>query len=273
MKVSVIVPTYKPKIYLWECLDSLCKQTFAKEEYEVILVLNGCKEPFDTNIQQYLAIHPEVCWNYIQTDKAGVSHARNLALNVAKGSYITFIDDDDFVSPLYLEELYKYSGADTMSLCYPFAFNDSNANFQLSYYITDEYNSHVKNEKIPSYKVRKYYSGPCMKCLSQTIIGNTRFDENFKVGEDSIFMLQISDKIKYCTFTSKQAIYYRRFRQESAVSLQKDLFAVTKNCVRMFGAFSRIYWQKPFTYNFRRYLYACLGVCHTILDSVMNHIR
>ena len=39
MKVSVIIPTYKPKDYLWKCLDSIAKQTFPKEDFEVILVL------------------------------------------------------------------------------------------------------------------------------------------------------------------------------------------------------------------------------------------
>ena len=54
MKISVIVPTYKPQAYLWECLNSLCLQTLSKEDFEVILVLNGCCEPYKTQIQQYL---------------------------------------------------------------------------------------------------------------------------------------------------------------------------------------------------------------------------
>ena len=46
MKISVIIPTYKPQAYLWKCLDSMVAQTFPKEEFEVILVLNGCSEPW-----------------------------------------------------------------------------------------------------------------------------------------------------------------------------------------------------------------------------------
>lgn len=40
-KISVIIPTYLPKDYLWECMDSLENQTLSKDEFEVILVLNG----------------------------------------------------------------------------------------------------------------------------------------------------------------------------------------------------------------------------------------
>lgn len=54
MKISVIIPTYKPKAYLWECLDSLVAQTFAKKDFEVLLVLNGCLEPYRSEIEHIL---------------------------------------------------------------------------------------------------------------------------------------------------------------------------------------------------------------------------
>ena len=40
MKISVVVPTYKPKYYLWECLNSLKEQTFPVDDFEILLVLN-----------------------------------------------------------------------------------------------------------------------------------------------------------------------------------------------------------------------------------------
>lgn len=82
VKISVIIPSYKPQSYLWECLDSVCGQTFPKEEYEVILVLNGCKEPYDGQIREYIGSHRDIQWKYIHTDEGGVSNARNLALDL-----------------------------------------------------------------------------------------------------------------------------------------------------------------------------------------------
>ncbi len=104
MKISVIVPTYKPKDYLWECLESIYNQTFSKKEYELILVLNGCDEPYGTRIVSWLNEHTDLQVLYIQTDIGGVSNARNMALDIANGEYITFIDDDDFISPSYLKK-------------------------------------------------------------------------------------------------------------------------------------------------------------------------
>lgn len=102
MKISVIIPTYKPQSYLWECLDSLRNQTFPKSDFEIFLILNGCKDPYQSQIENYLLIH-EICnLRLIQTDQLGVSNARNIGLDCANGDYITFIDDDDYVSPYYL---------------------------------------------------------------------------------------------------------------------------------------------------------------------------
>ena len=85
MKVSVIVPTYKPQAYLWECLESIYNQTFPKTEYELVLVLNGESLPYDERIKDWLSRHCDLQVQYLQTNKSGVSNARNMALNVARG--------------------------------------------------------------------------------------------------------------------------------------------------------------------------------------------
>ena len=45
-KISVIIPTYNPEDYLWDCLGSLEQQNLSKEYFEVIVVLNGEQEPY-----------------------------------------------------------------------------------------------------------------------------------------------------------------------------------------------------------------------------------
>ena len=40
--VSVIIPTYKPKAYLWNCIDSIYRQTIGIENIELLIVVNGC---------------------------------------------------------------------------------------------------------------------------------------------------------------------------------------------------------------------------------------
>lgn len=265
MKISVIIPTYKPQSYIWECLDSICGQTFPKNDFEVILVLNGCKEPYDGQIREYISNHPEVQWNFIQTDQGGVSNARNIALDVAKGEYVAFIDDDDYISPTYLEELYAKSDDKTIAVSNSFAFNDGYPEKLLNYEMTSAFNTYSPNGRMSSSKVRRFFSGPCMKLISMSFIQGRRFDVRFKNGEDSLFMFLISDKYKYVDFTSSNAIYYRRYREGSAVKSKMNKKYVLKNSFKMMGEYTRIFLSHPFRYSIRRYMKAILGSLHFIL--------
>ena len=106
-EISVIVPTYKPDYYIWECLNSIAIQSLDKEKYEVLIVLNGDKEPFFTEIESYLKKNNLNNFNLIYSQEKGVSNARNIGLDRAKGEYICFVDDDDFLDKNYLQEMLR----------------------------------------------------------------------------------------------------------------------------------------------------------------------
>lgn len=245
MKISVIIPTYKPKEYLWECLDSLVKQTFPKKYFEVILVLNGCTEPWKNEIENYIATEMQgMNVNFIHTEQGGVSNARNIALDKAKGEYVTFIDDDDFISLTYLEELYEIVTPQTVALSYAYAFNDGDFGKQLPYVMTDAYEYCIERGcNTLSSKVRKFFSGPCMKLIPMSFIQGRRYDVRFKNGEDSLFMFLISDKINKVSFTSKEAIYYRRYRENSAYTSKQKRSYLMKNEFLRICEYSKIYFS------------------------------
>lgn len=260
MKITVIVPTYKPQAYLWECLDSIYNQTFLKSDYELILVLNGCNEPYNAHIKDWLAKHSDLQVQYFQTDEGGVSNARNIALDKANGEYVTFIDDDDLISPSYLQELYEKATPDTVSLCYPYAFSDGKLDRQLSYRISNAYDYCVKNNHNNiSSRARKFFSGPCMKLIPMNFIQDRRFNIRFKNGEDSLFMFLISNKINMVSFTSKNAVYYRRYRNESATTSNRKILAIVCNQLRMIKEYSLIYFSHPIEYSLNFYLTRIIG--------------
>lgn len=267
MKISVIVPTYKPKGYLWQCLDSLVSQTLPKADFEVILVLNGCDEPYKSDIEKYITAKMSgMNINFIHTMQGGVSNARNMALDQAKGEYITFIDDDDLVSSSYLEELYDNIDPYTVVLSYPYAFDDGALEVQVPYHITDVYDacSTQDTNKI-SCKVRKFFSGPCMKLIPMSFIQERRFDVRFKNGEDSLFMFLISDRIKNIRFTSRKAIYYRRYRESSATTTERSRWAIIDNRLKLIFAFSIIYWCNPIKYSISFYLTRVLAAAKVMI--------
>ena len=248
-------------IFIGMCLNSVYNQTFRKSDYELALVLNGCKGPFNAQIKEWLSKHSDLQVQYLQTDKGGVSNARNIALDKVNGEYVTFIDDDDIISPMYLEELYENVNPDTVSLCYPYAFNDGKIEKQLSLYgVTDAYNycTEHKCNKLTS-MVRKYFFGSCMKLFPMSFIQDRRFDVRFKNGEDSLFMFLISDKIKKFAFTSKDAVYYRRYIDNSAYTRSKTKREIIANKTSLIKAYISIYLRKPQKYSLLFFITRLLG--------------
>lgn len=262
--ISVILPTYKPQSYLWECMSSLERQTLSHDKFEVLLVLNGCCEPYNSQIKSWLAQHASLNVNYIQINQGGVSNARNIALDKAKGEYITFLDDDDFVSPTYLEELYAKATPEIVSLCYPLSFVDGTADYQ-PYAITADYEKNFSLESCDYKKAKKFFSGPVYKLIHKSIIGERRFNLNFRNGEDSIFMFLISDRLKNVAFTSRKAVYYRRIRENSATTIKRSPLSVAMNSCAMIVTYAKIYLCHPFSYSFSFFLTRVLGSIRTVM--------
>ena len=93
--ISVFVPAYKTEKYIRQCVDSILNQTY--KNLEIILVDDGSPDKC-----------PEICDAYakqddriivIHQDNAGVSAARNKALDICRGDYISFVDSDDWLEP------------------------------------------------------------------------------------------------------------------------------------------------------------------------------
>ena len=270
VKISVIIPSYKPEDYLWECLGSLYNQTYPKDQFEVILILNGCNEPYHQNIREYLNNHKSLQVHLIQTDNGGVSNARNIGLDNAKGEYISFIDDDDFVSPSYLEELLNLANEMTISLCYPLSFVDGTSQYE-PYYITSVYEKYANVHNCHYTKARRFFAGPVYKLIHRDIIGVRRFDTSFSNGEDSIYMFLISDRYCNVAFTSKQAVYYRRLREGSAETRRKSKKKIIANGVKMIWALTQIYFGRPLSYSFQFYFGKVGGSVHWILEQIKNN--
>lgn len=100
--ISVIVPIYNVQQYLPECLDSLLVQTYTN--LEILLIDDGSTDESGKICDEYAAKDDRV--RVIHKENGDVSAARNTGLTESKGKYISFVDSDDVVSPLFLEELY-----------------------------------------------------------------------------------------------------------------------------------------------------------------------
>ena len=98
-----------------------------------------------------------------------------------------------------------------------------------------------------------------MKLIPMSFIHDRRYYVIFKYGEDSLFMFLISDKIKKVAFTSKDATYYRRYRDNSAYTRGKTKREIISNKMSMIRAYISIYLKKPQKYSLFFFITRLLG--------------
>ncbi len=101
--ISVIVPVYNVERYLIQCIDSIIKQTYSN--LQIILVNDGSTDNSSKICDMYAKKDNRI--TVIHKSNGGLSDARNVGLDEAKGKYIVFIDSDDYIKEQYIELLYN----------------------------------------------------------------------------------------------------------------------------------------------------------------------
>ena len=100
-KISIIVPVYNTEQYLPRCLNSILSQSFI--DFELLLVDDGSIDGSGSICDKYAAKDNRV--RVFHKENGGVSSARNLGLDEAKGEWICFVDSDDEMLPNGLQTL------------------------------------------------------------------------------------------------------------------------------------------------------------------------
>lgn len=106
--ISVIVPVYNVEAYLDQCIASIVSQTYTN--LEIILVDDGSPDNCPDMCDVWAKRDPRI--KVIHKENGGLSDARNAGMAVATGSYIGFIDSDDYISPDMYRLLYERIVAD-----------------------------------------------------------------------------------------------------------------------------------------------------------------
>lgn len=107
VNISVIVPIYNVEKYLDECIKSICNQTFTN--FEIIAINDGSTDSSLSIIEEYAIKDSRI--RIINQNNKGISAARNEGLKEAKGSYILFVDSDDYILPNTLSSLWECAQA------------------------------------------------------------------------------------------------------------------------------------------------------------------
>lgn len=201
MKVSVIVPVYNVEEYLAPCLDSLVKQTL--QDIEIIVVNDGSPDNSQEIIDRYVKKYPNLVKAMIK-ENGGQASARNMALEIAKGEYVNFVDSDDWVRIDMYENMYKKAKEEDADI--------------VVCNTTDYYKDYAVYHKPAEFTNKlKQTPSPCNKLFKRSFIGDLRFPEGKMWYEDFTFvteLLMMTDKIARC----ENDYYQCNCREESTMS-------------------------------------------------------
>ncbi len=99
--ITIVVPVYNVAAYLSCCLCSIQKQSY--RNLEILLVDDGSTDDSAKICQRYCDLDSR--FQLVQQQNQGLGSARNTGLDLAKGSYICFVDADDYIHPDYVKIL------------------------------------------------------------------------------------------------------------------------------------------------------------------------
>lgn len=103
--VSVIVRSHLGARRLRRCLGSLVAQRLAPDRFEIVVVVNGPDDGAADLVSGFRRRHHRHEVRLVHTPRANGPHASNVGLAAARREYVTFVDDDDWVSPEFLSAL------------------------------------------------------------------------------------------------------------------------------------------------------------------------
>lgn len=217
-ELSIIVPVYKVEKYLPKCIDSILAQTF--RDFELILIDDGSPDNCGAICDDYAARDSRI--KVIHQENAGVSAARNAGLDIATGTYLGFVDSDDWIEPEMYETMIaaaKEKNVDVV-VC-DVMVNDDAGNFEnltINMYdpqmlIQDLFS---KPSKLHGYCVNKLYR--------RERLSECRFLPDIKIWEDLTFMMDFYIVANPSGMHINRDFYHYRFNMESATQSKVALF-------------------------------------------------
>lgn len=208
--ISVIVPVYEAEKYLNECIESILNQTFS--DLELILVDDGSTDRSGEICDAYKKQDARV--RVLHKKNGGVSSARNTGIELSRGTYLTFVDSDDYLTTGALEKLYMDIITYEADISCCLMCSDSEVGRgSLQNGIFEIWKS--KDALIKSLEDNHFTYSSCAKLYRKDFLGDIRFDEGRKIHEDSYFV--------FCCFyeeptvvVNNVGIYHYRNNNESA---------------------------------------------------------
>lgn len=195
MELSIIIPIWNKSAYLPALLEDVRSQTF--RDFECLLIDDGSDDGCGTLCDAAAA--RDARFRVFHIPNGGVSHARNVGLDAARGAYITFLDGDDRIENTYLArlmELARESGAELVISGFEKVRRDGTVVCRVAPRRTGTWRF---DSLLPEFCAEQRGSGiygyAFGKVFPRRILGEVRFDEGLCLAEDFDFYLRLYERI------------------------------------------------------------------------------
>ena len=209
--ISVIVPCYNVERYLPDCIESIIHQTY--KSLEILLVDDGSPDRSGAICEEYAKKDERV--KVIHKPNGGLSDARNAAIDISKGEYLTFIDSDDTVSLDHVSTLYglikKYGCLLSVSQWQTFR---EGTTLKINQKIIKEICYNTPKEAVTAmYYQEEFDNAVCGKMYHKSLFNELRFPKGLIFEDDyTVYRLLFnSNKVAY----SNRITYYYLLRNNS----------------------------------------------------------
>ena len=213
MRFSVVIPLYNKGIHVVHALESVLVQTF--EDFEILVVDDGSK---DDSLQYAKSVDsPKV--RVFHQENQGVSVARNVGIENAKGEYIAFLDADDVWHPNYLETIHKltqmYAQSDIFVTAYEVLMKDGKKN--LSARLEPEEGCLESYWLTLSQKYDFVWTS-ATTIRRETLVKAGMFKPGEMIGQDLDMWARVARLNPHVAYSSKVCVTYTRNAKENARS-------------------------------------------------------
>lgn len=217
--ISIIVPVYNAEKTLGRCVNSISSQTF--QDWELLLIDDGSTDRSGKLCDEYALRDQRI--KVFHKENGGVSSARNIGLNHAKGKWIMFCDADDELMENCLETLTSYIQYENIDLVLAgYDMIDSSTKVLQS---TSNLPYSSKQINIISairliYRYEYYTCFIWAKLYKSSIIklNNLSFDETIYYSEDRLFNVQYLCACRNAIYYTTQSVYKYYVRDNSAMT-------------------------------------------------------
>ncbi len=186
--ISVIVPVYNIKDYLRRCVESVLSQTY--ENIEVLLVDDGSTDGSGDLCDELAAGDQRI--RVFHKENGGSSAARNLAIDNAKGTYLGFVDSDDYIAPDMYEKMHEALAGSNIRLA-QIARDEIAEDGTILPDICippEKPTTYTAEEFLREMLLHKGDASMCTKLIRRDLLGDHRFPEG-KLNEDFRILVEI----------------------------------------------------------------------------------